>query len=259
MDIRLTTDRRALRLALVYGLVCHGVFALAGLAMVVGLYTGLQSGLGAVPWPWAMVANAALLLQFPVGHSLLLTPTGQRALKRLAPVPYAGTLATTTYATIASLQLLALFTLWTPSGVVIWEAEGAVWWVMTALYAASWGLLTKASFDAGPEVQSGALGWTSLALGRKPVFPPMPVTGLFRVVRQPIYVSFALTLWTMPVWTADQLVLAVVYTTYCVLAPRHKERRFERLFGPEFERYRARVPYWLPFPRPRRSHERTAQ
>ena len=249
--LSLTQDRRALRLALLYGAACHGIFALAGLAMVYGLYTGLTATWGAVPWPWAWLANALLLVQFPLGHSFLLSARGRRWLSALAPAPHGTTLATTTYATIASLQLLVLFTLWTPSGVVLWRAEGWAFWAMTAGFAGSWALLTKASFDAGPEVQSGALGWTSLARGRAPVFPPMPVTGLFRVVRQPIYVSFALVLWTSPVWSADLVILATAYTAYCVLAPRLKERRFERMFGPAFEAYRARVPYWLPWPRPR--------
>ena len=250
-DIRLTRDRRALRIALLYGAACHGIFALAGLAMVWGLYTGLTQTFGAVPWPWALLANALLLAQFPLGHSFFLTDRGRRLLARLAPAPHGATLATTTYATIASLQLLALFTLWTPSGIVLWQAQGWAFWAMTALFAASWALLTKASFDAGPEVQSGALGWWALLRGTAPVYPPMPVTGLFRLVRQPIYVSFALVLWTMPVWTPDQLALAIAYTAYCILAPRLKEKRFERFFGAEFDAYRARVPYWLPWPRPR--------
>ncbi len=242
----LTPDRRALRLALLYGAACHGIFALAGLAMLVGLFSGMTLGQGAVPWPWAALVNAALLAQFPLGHSFFLTARGRAVLARLAPAPHGTTLATTTYATIASLQLLVLFTLWTPSGIVLWRAEGWAFWLICGLYAGSWALLTKASFDAGPQVQSGALGWTALARGRKPVFPPMPETGLFRIVRQPIYVSFALVLWTVPVWTPDQLVIATAYTAYCVLAPRRKERRFERLFGAQFEAYRARVPYWLP-------------
>lgn len=235
-----------LPLALLYGVLCHGIFALAGLAMVWGLYTGLSQTFGRVPQPWAVLANLALLLQFPLGHSFLLSQRGQRFLHRLAPEGRGKTLATTTYATIASLQLLALFTLWTPSGVVLWVAEGLWFWIMSVLFALSWVLLTKASFDAGPEVQSGALGWTALARGVRPVFPDMPETGLFAIVRQPIYVSFALTLWTMPIWTLDQVVLAVVYTAYCVFAPRLKERRFTRIFGDRFRAYQERVPYWVP-------------
>ena len=69
--------------------------------------------------------------------------------------------------------------------------------------------------------------------------------------RQPIYVAFAMTLWTVPVWTPDQLELAVVLTLYCVTGPLLKERRFSRRFGEQFRAYQSRVPYWLPLCRTR--------
>jgi hypothetical protein len=240
-------------LALGLGLVCHTLFAAAVLAMMVGMFFGLGAGLGRVAWPWAIAANAALMLQFPLAHSLLLTGPGGRLLARLVPGPYGATVATTSYAIIASAQLLALFVLWTPSGVVWWKAEGAVFWALCAAYGASWMLLLKASFDAGVEVQSGALGWMSLLARIRPVFPDMPTRGLFRLIRQPIYVAFALTLWTVPVWTPDQLALAIGFTAYCLLAPRLKERRLAARHGIRFQRYRAAVPYALPGPRPARN------
>lgn len=233
-------------LALGLGALCHTVFAAGVLAMIVAMFFGLSESLGTVPWPWAAAANIALILQFPLAHSLLLTGPGGRLLARLIPGPHGQTLATTTYAIIASAQLLALFALWTPSGIVWWRAEGAVFWVVTAAYGVSWLILLKASFDAGAEVQSGALGWMSLLARIRPVFPDMPTQGLFRLIRQPIYVAFALTLWTVPVWTPDQLILAICYTAYCLLAPRRKERRFVARYGDRFLRYRAAVPYVLP-------------
>ncbi len=233
-------------LALGMGLLCHAVFAAAVLAMIVAMFHGLSESFGRVPWPWAALANAALLVQFPLAHSALLTGPGGRWLARLVPGPHGATLASTTYALIASVQLLALFTLWTPSGLVWWRAEGAALWAVCTAYAAAWLLLVKASFDAGAEVQSGALGWMSLMAGLRPRFPDMPTRGLFRVIRQPIYVAFALTLWTVPVWTPDQLALAVSFTAYCLLAPRLKERRFAARHGERFARYRAAVPYALP-------------
>ena len=233
-------------LALIFGALCHMLFAAGVLAMIVAMFFGLSENLGTVPWPMATLANAALIVQFPVAHSLLLTARGGRLLARLIPGPNGQTLATTTYATIASAQLLALFTLWTPSGIVWWRAEGAAFWVFTAAYGASWLILLKASFDAGAEVQSGGLGWLSLLARIRPAFPDMPTQGLFRLIRQPIYVAFALTLWTPPVWTPDQLVLAISFTAYCLLAPRLKERRFAARYGARFDRYRAEVPYLLP-------------
>ena len=151
-----------------------------------------------------------------------------------------------TNATIDSAQLHVLYALWTPSGVIWWQAEGAVFWFLCAAYGAAWLLLMKASFDAGAEVQSGALGWMALMAKVKPVFPDMPEKGLFRLIRQPIYLAFALTLWTVPVWTPDQLVLALLLTGYCVFAPMLKERRFKAAYGTRFEDYRAQVPYMLP-------------
>ena len=152
----------------------------------------------------------------------------------------------TRIAIAASLQLLALFALWTPSGIVWWRAEGWMFWAICVAYSTAWLLLIKASFDAGPEVQSGSLGWLSLMQNIRPVFPDMPQTGLFRLIRQPIYVAFALTLWTVPVWTPDQLALAIGYTAYCVFAPLLKERRFTALYGQRFQVYKQAVPYIWP-------------
>ena len=233
-------------LALGIGLLCHTLFAAGVLAMIVAMFFGLSESLGTVPWPWAALANAALIAQFPLAHSLLLTRAGGRLLTKAIPGPHGSTLATTTFAIIASAQLLALFALWTPSGIVWWRVEGTAFWAITAAYCTSWLILLKASFDAGAEVQSGALGWMSLLARIPPVFPDMPTSGLFRMIRQPIYVAFALTLWTVPVWTPDQLALAIAFTAYCLLAPRLKERRFATRYGARFDKYRADVPYALP-------------
>ncbi|WP_328360418.1 isoprenylcysteine carboxylmethyltransferase family protein [Mycobacterium sp. NBC_00419] len=243
-------DRTAV--ALCYGVICHVVFVLGVGAMMVAMFFGMSRSLGTLSAPWSWVANAALLVQFPVAHSLLLTGSGRAVLVRLAPRGTGGTLVTTTYATIAALQVLALFALWSPTGIIWWQAGGAALWVLIALYAASWLLLGKAMADAGLSVQTGSLGWTALLRGRKPVYPPMPTTGLFRLTRQPIYVAFALTLWTVPTWTPDQLVVALTLTGYCLVAPLFKEARFRRIHGAAFDEYASAVPYWLPLPRKRR-------
>ncbi len=240
--------RGRILVALLYGAVCHLTFAAGVIAMIVAMFFGMSESWGQVPQPWAWLVNATLIAQFPLAHSLLLTPRGRGLLNRLAPAPYGKTLATTTFAIIASAQLLALFTLWTPSSIIWWRAEGALFWLICTAYATAWLLLIKASYDAGAEVQSGALGWMSLIQKIAPRFPDMPGTGLFRYIRQPIYVSFALTLWTVPVWTPDQLFLAISYTAYCVAAPLLKERRFSAMFGDRFARYRMRVPYMIPRP-----------
>ena len=219
-------------------------------AMIGAMGFGMSRSLGRVLPPWDGLANLGLLVQFPVMHSLLLTRVGGKLLRRLSPASIAGTMATTTYALLASVRVLLLFVFWTPSGIVWWRADGAMLWMCLTLYAASWLLLLKSIWDAGLAVQTGFLGWWAVSHNRRLVYPPMPATGLFRLIRQSIYVAFALTLWTVPVWTPDQMMVAVVLTTYCVIGPLFKEARFRQRFGEEFARYVSRTPYWLPWPRP---------
>lgn len=236
--------RRAI--ALVYGLACHGLFAVGVGAMVVGLYTGLASGRGSLSGGWAWAVNTLLALQFPLVHSLLLARPGARLLHRLAPGTLGRDLSTTTYAAVASLQLILTFLLWSPSGVVWWSPQGGARVALTLLYAGSWLFLAKALWDAGLALQTGYLGWSAVVRGRRPEFGPMPVGGLFRHSRQPVYVGFALTLWTGPDWTPDRLLLALAWTLYCLVGPRLKEARYLEAYGDAFRRYRERVPYWLP-------------
>ena len=163
-------------IALSYGIICHTIFSFAVLAMITAMFFGMSKSLGNLPSPWGLVANIALDLQFPLAHSFFLTKRGGTALSKLAPPSYGNTLRTTTFAIVSSIQLLALFALWTPSGIIWWHAQGWIFVLLCLLYAISWLLLIWASFDAGAEVQSGALGWMSLMQKIKPTFPDMALT-----------------------------------------------------------------------------------
>lgn len=242
--IRTTTAERLL--AVCYGFACHALFVLAVGTMIASMFFGMGQALGRVPAPWSLVLNALLLLQFPLVHSAMLTPMGAKALKKLAPGSVAGAMMTTTYVIVASIQVFVLFAFWTPSGVIWWEASGAIGWLLIGLYTCAWLLLLKAIWDAGIGLQTGLLGWWAVVRGRKPVFPTMPTGGLFKLIRQPIYAAFFLTLWTVPTWTPDQLAVALVLSTYCITGPLLKETRFRQRFGAAFADYAARVPYLLP-------------
>jgi ubiquinone biosynthesis O-methyltransferase len=235
--------------AVLYGLSCHTLFVLGVGAMIFGMFFGMSRSLGRLQPPLAYAADALLLVQFPLVHSYLLSQSGRRALARLAPRSMGRDLSSTTYAAIASAQVALLFLCWSPSRIIWWSANGWSLILTTTLYAASWCLLLKSIMDAGVAYQIGLLGWWAIFRGIPVCFPSMPRDGLFKIVRQPIYVSFALTVWTAPTWTPDQLAVAIVMTSYCLVGPLFKERRFTNRFGPEFAAYQKIVPYWLPGPR----------
>ena len=110
-------------LALIFGVLTHLAFGAGVGAMMVAMFFGLSRTFGTLAWPWSLRINANLIVQFPLMHSALLSGVGRRMLNRIIPGPHGRTRATTTYALIASLQLLALFILWTPFGMVWWQAQ----------------------------------------------------------------------------------------------------------------------------------------
>jgi protein-S-isoprenylcysteine O-methyltransferase Ste14 len=245
------TRRRAVAFA--YGVVCSSLFVASVATMMVMMFFGVSRSLGRLHAPLSWFANGVLLLQFPLVHSFLLSRPGQAVVRRLAPFDLGRHLATSTYVITASAQVLLLFTMWSPTGTIWWQAEGGGRILIWLLYAGAWVLLFKSLVDAGISLQLGYLGWGALLKNVQPVYPKLPTSGLFRICRQPIYLAFTLTLWTVPIWTPDQLVLATVLTAYCLIGPLFKELRFKRQFGEEFEVFSRRIPYWLPWPRPRAS------
>jgi protein-S-isoprenylcysteine O-methyltransferase Ste14 len=147
---------------------------------------------------------------------------------------------------IASIQMMALYLLWTPLGPIWWEAQGMARIPINLVYFSSWLFLARTMYDAGISVQTGFLGWSSVFRGTSPDYGQMPERGTFRFVRQPIYLAFALTEWTVPTWTPDQLMLAIWFTAYCLLGPLLKEKRYARRYGQKFEAYKELTPYFFP-------------
>lgn len=232
--------------ALSMALLVHSLFGLAVGSMALALATGLQLGRGGLDGMAAVGGNLLLVLQFPIVHSALLSKRGRPWLQRLSPVGHGRTLAVSTYVLVGSLQLLLTFWAWSPSGVVWRAPEGVVGGLQYALFGGAWLFLIKALWDAGLGLQSGAAGWWALLRDKPVAFGGMPTAGLFARCRQPIYLGFALVLWTAPTWTPDWLLLTAGWTAYCVVGPRFKESRWEALFGARFRDYRSTVPYFLP-------------
>jgi len=233
-------------IAVVYGALCHGLFLCAGILMFVCLFTGFSGQLVPSFFYSHYVFNVFLLLQFPFLHSFLLTKPGRKILRWFYSDDYQGKLDTTVYATIASVQLIFLFLLWTPTGIVLWVASGPLYYFLCIGYGLGWLVLSISSVQAGFGVQTGSLGWISLYRGVKVKFPDMPCSGLFKIIRHPIYFSFCIILWVSPYLTVDKVVIASIYSLYCFLAPLLKEKRFIKIYGDRFRNYQLQTPYFFP-------------
>ncbi len=232
--------------ALAVGIVCHSMFILAVGSMMLGIYNGLLTSFGRLSGTSALVANLVLVFQFPLLHSWLLTKRGRAFLVRLSPREIAADMTVTWFALFASLQILATFTLWSPTGILLFEWQGP-WRVLSiGLYIVSSIFLLVTMFDADMSLQSGLKGWLAVFQNHRPDYRDFPQNRTFQICRQPIYLAFALILWTAPVWTADRLCFALIWGAYCLIGPRLKEARFMRFYGDRFRDYQRRVPYFLP-------------
>ena len=160
--------------AFTYGIMCHLLFGIAVIAMIFHMFYGMQKSLGNFEGTLAIITNGALLLQFPIVHSFLLSQRGQKILTSIGPKELSSHLSTTSFTIVASLQLLALFMLWSPSKIVYDMPFEFLVYLLAVLYFLSWTLLIFATIDAGLEVQSGALGWISVLTNKSPVFPHCP-------------------------------------------------------------------------------------
>lgn len=234
-------------LALAYGACCHLAFAVGVGAMAAQLFLGMAAGPIQLPWPLALLWDVALVAQFAVLHSWLLTRRGAHKLRTLAPEDTGSTLDTTLYAAAASLQVFALFGLWAPIGDTVISASGTLAVFSIAGFAAGWLLLLRAMDEAGLGIQTGATGWIALLRGRRPRYPHgFPEYGLHSLCRHPIYAAFILLLWSGPHWSLDRLLLALPLTLYCIYGPQRKEARYLTRHGDAYADYMARTPALVP-------------
>ena len=231
--------------ALLLGALNHSLFVYAIYLMSQQLFYGLTLK-PLVNFSNPSLVNLFLIVQFPLLHSWLLTKKGRALLSSKFLGNNSQSLAPTFYTTIASLQLILTFGFWQPTNTIIWQATQYES-LFSFFYISTWALLGWSMFSAGLGLQTGAIGWISVLKDKIPSYPKeFPISGLFSICRQPIYLSFALIMWSGPIMTLDKLFLASAWSGYCFFGPRLKEKRFYAKWGSSFRAYQERVPYFLP-------------
>ena len=142
------------------------------------------------------------------------------------------------YVWIASVLFIALMAAWRPVAGEWWRTAPPLSLVFGAVQIA--GVLMSLRASAALDIWS--LSGIRQAFGRAELPPPpLAQTGLYAIVRHPIYLAWVLMVWPTPAMTNTRLVFAAVSTLYLAVAIPFEERSLRRQFGPAYAAYAARV------------------
>jgi len=142
------------------------------------------------------------------------------------------------YVWVASLMLLGVVAVWRPVPGELWHLS-APWSAMLSAVQIG-GVLVTLRASAALDVFS--LSGVRQAFGAAAPPPSQLVdTGLYRLVRHPVYFGWVLMVWPTPVMTGTRFVFATISTLYLALAIPLEERSLRGQFGPAYAAYASKV------------------
>ena len=191
---------------------------------------------GASGWRPVLV-NVALFSGFALHHSLFARTRLKDWIGRIV----SPELERSTYVWIASLAFAAVCLAWQPVPGALWTTSGLAALGLTALQVT--GMLLSV-------VGAGRIGGLRLAgipqaTGVATDTPELSRSGLYGLVRHPIYLGWVLMVWPAPVMTGTRLVFAAISTAYLMAAIPFEERDLHRTFGPAYADYARHVRWRL--------------
>ena len=191
----------------------------------------------ATPVSVAVATNLVLFGIFAAHHSIFARGATKRWIERVIP----ARLERSFYVWIASLLLIAVWTLWRLVEGALYDIETVWKWPMYALQLAGVHLTLRAA---------GFLDFLELAGIRQlePQATSEPVfrtDGPFGLVRHPIYLGWMLMTFATPAMTLNRLIFAVITTGYLVVAIPWEERSLVHAFGDRYRRYQSIVRWRL--------------
>ncbi|MCA9306526.1 MAG: methyltransferase [Phycisphaerales bacterium] len=235
--------------ALAYGLACYAIFFVTFLYAIGFMGNFLTpTSIDAPPTSplWlAITVNTALILLFGVQHSVMARPWFKKAWTRIVPEH----LERSTYVLFSSLALIALFALWQPMGMTIWNISHPVARAaLIAIMLAGFAIVLVTTFLINHFDLFG-LRHTWLYFTRRAyTHLDFATPGVYRIVRHPLYVGWLLSFWAAPTMTGAHLLFAALSTAYILAAIRWEERDLLDLHGESYAIYRDQVPMLVPTP-----------
>jgi protein-S-isoprenylcysteine O-methyltransferase Ste14 len=147
------------------------------------------------------------------------------------------------YTWVASLLFLLVCSAWQGVGGTVWDLTGPARLIGVGAQLA--GILLTAAGSARLDV----LDLAGVRQVREPdrrgaaASQALETTGLYAVVRHPLYLGWALFVFGIPEMTATHLTFACVSVAYLALAIPFEERSLRQHFGPAYADYQRRVPW----------------
>ena len=235
---------------LFYGVAANALFALValyGIAFIGNVAVPKTVDLGlVVPWPRAVLVDTLLILAFAIQHSGMARVSFKRWSMRIVPPP----IERSTYILCASLLLVLLYLLWCPIPTRVWTVRQPLLGAgITALFWAGW-MVTLLAAAATNQLEMTGLRQILDAVQDRPGRDlTLTTSGLYRIVRHPIYVGTIVAFWATPDMTFGHLLFAAGATAYTLLGTVWEERDLVRIFGDGYRDYQRRIRMLLPFPK----------
>ena len=175
---------------------------------------------------WAsLVVDAGLVAMFALHHSLFAREGMKAWMGRVVPPP----LMRSTYVWIASLLLTLVCVGWQTIGGEVYRFTGLLAIALFACQAAGLWLTARGVARIDP-LELAGIHSAANSQG-------LQVTGPYRWVRHPLYLGWALMVFSAPHMTGDRLAFAIITTGYLVAAIPWEEQSLRQSFGDDYDRY----------------------
>jgi protein-S-isoprenylcysteine O-methyltransferase Ste14 len=181
--------------------------------------------------------NVGLFTVFALHHSLLARTGVKARVARITPPALERSL----YCWVASALFLAVCLAWRALPGELYRLEGAAAIPFYAIQFIGVAITARGSSALGVLDLAGVRAVQETRQGRPAAHVPLKTSGLYGLIRHPLYFAWALFVFGTPHMTMTRLVFAAVSTAYLAVAIPFEERGLIETFGEDYRQYRLRV------------------